>query len=410
MELMFGLIVLAAIAVVIVLVALRTNQSHDKPDTSAGAEPYSRAQRDFYRQRRKELQTDLDAGLLDQSQFFELCRELDYQMVSEGGPPRASAEVSRRGNALIWAAMIAVPLVAVAVYWQMGYHRELGLKEIQQAMIDSGEFDRSQMSNMVERVESILEHRPDNAELLVMMAGIRRQQGDYAGAIPYYERLKELFPKDPNVVAQLAQARYLANGRRLNDRIRELLDQALETDPNQGTALGVYGIDAFARGDHLAALGYWTRLLRQLPPQSAEAGVIASGVAEAKSRAIAAGTLSGVEVTVSIDNALGQPSGGVLFVVAKSADGNPMPVAALRQPLADADFPQTLWLTDLDVIRQGQMLGDFSSLILSAHISRAGTAVRQAGDWTSSTQSVDPQAAASEPVTLKIDRLHRADN
>lgn len=411
MPLTLGLVVLLLIALAILLLTLVGGKNQvGSAEPAIQSEPYSRAQRDFYRLRRSELQRDLDAGLLDQNQFFELCRELDYQMVSEGGRSPSHQAPSKRGSAAIWAAIVALPLIAAALYWQMGYHRELALKDLQQTMIDRGEFDPALMADMVERVDAILQRRPDNPELLVMMAGIRRQQGDYAAAIPYYEQLLDLYPKDPNVLAQLAQARYLANNRRLNQHIRELLDRALAIDPNQGTALGVYGIDAFARGDYLSALDSWTRLSRQLPPQSAEAGVITSGIAEAKSRAIAAGDLAGLKIAVSTDSALGQAPAGVLFVVAKTGDGNPMPVAALRQPLTDNSWPLALWLTDLDVIRQGQNLADFSSLTLSAHISRAGTAMRQDGDWTSETLEIDPSAPPDGPITLKLDRRYRTGN
>ena len=411
MPLFFGLGMLVLMALAILLSTLLSRKANNgEAVLNSGSEPYNDAQRDFYRLRRAELQRDLDAGVLDQSQFFELCRELDYQMVSEGGPKpsqNTQNKTSGRGTALIWLTMVMIPLIAGVLYWQLGYHRELGLKDLQQTMIERGEFDPALMAEMVERVDGVLAQRPDNPELLVMMAGIRRQQGDYAAAIPYYERLLDLYPKDSNVIAQLAQARYLANNRRLNKDIRDLLDRALGIDPNQGTALGVYGIDAFARGDYLAALDYWSRLSRQLPPQSAEASVIASGMAEAKSRAIAAGDLTGLGISVTVDASLGQAPAGVLFVVAKSGDGNPMPVAALRQPLNKPDWPQNLWLTDLDVIRQGQGLADFSSLTLSAHISRAGTAMRQDGDWTSDAIAVDPNATPDGAIELKLDRRYR---
>ena len=55
--------------------------------------------------------------------------------------------------------------------------------------------------------------RPDSGEHLVMMATLFRQQNDFAGALPYYQRLALLFPEDPNVLAQLAQARYLVGDR-----------------------------------------------------------------------------------------------------------------------------------------------------------------------------------------------------
>ena len=97
----------------------------------------------------------------------------------------------------------------------------------------------------------------------------------------------------------------------------------------------------------------------QLVPQ--EIGVISGGIAEAKRLAAAAGNMQTLEVNVSVAAELGASPEGVLFVVAKSSDGNPMPVAALRVPLlTQQEWPINLLLTDADVIRQGKQLADFS--------------------------------------------------
>jgi cytochrome c-type biogenesis protein CcmH len=170
------------------------------------------------------------------------------------------------------------------------------------------------------------------------------------------------------------------------------------------------GIDAFAAGRYSEALTYWQSLLQVLPPNSAEAGVIAGGIAESKRLAMAAGDLQGLAVTVAVNADLGPTPAGVLFVVAKSADGSPMPVAAMRLPLSaasDQKWPVTVYLTDSYVIRHGKVLADFPELVGSAHISLAGTAIRRAGAWLAEPVNLGADTEASS-IALTINAIQAA--
>ena len=394
-NLYIGIGILLLLAAILVLLSLRSRQKNQTDQ-----QLHRRAQRDFYRQRQRELSVDLDSGLIDQSQFAELERELDRQLVTESASDSDAATTgSKRGYIL--AVLVLIPLIALVLYDRLGYRQDLALRELQTEIVREG-IDDTRWQRYQGIVEDILARRPNSGEHLVMMATLYRQQGDFAGALPYYQRLEVLYPQDPDVLAQLAQARYLVGGRIVDEQTRSLLDRALAINPLQGTALGVLGIDAFASGRYLDALSHWSKLLTQLPAGSPELGVIGSGIAESKRRAVAAGDLQGLDVSVALAPELGAAPAGVLFVVAKSTDGNPMPVAALRIPLLTTqEWPIRLLLTDADVIRQGMSLDDFSELILSAHISRAGTAIRRDGDWVGKPVQIEP-GKVDDPLNLSI--------
>lgn len=389
----FGCLLL--IAAIFVLLSMRS-----RGPSQNDQELHRRAQRDFYRQRQNELASDLASGLIDQAQLAELERELDRQLVAESsGDSATTSSSAKRGYIL--AVLISIPLLAITLYEYFGYRQDLQLRELQSEILSEG-FSDERWQRYQDIVDVILERRPDSGEHLVMMATLFRQQSDFAGALPYYQRLARLFPKDPNVLAQLAQARYLVGDRQVDQETRSLLERALAINPTQGTALGVLGIDSFANKQYVDAISYWQKLLVQLPAGSAEIGVISGGIAEAKRLAAAAGNMQTLEVNVSVAAELGASPEGVLFVVAKSSDGNPMPVAALRVPLlTQQEWPINLLLTDADVIRQGKQLADFSELTLSAHISRSGTAIRRDGDWVGESIQVDVSKVA-DPLTLSI--------
>lgn len=363
------------------------------------------AQRNFYRQRQRELQDDLAMGLINAAQRDELSEELDKQLLEENA--EFEAKQDRRRAPLLWLLVLLLPALAVPLYDRLGYRLDYQLLEAQQQLWSAERPSQQDLQNFESLVQKILSRRPDNAELLMTMASIRRKQGDYAAAADYYQRLQTLFPQDADVLAQLAQARYLAANRQIDETTRSLLERALAVNPQQATALGVLGIDAFAAGNYPEAVEYWQRLQVSLEPSSGEAMVIASGLNEAKRLAIEAGDMKGLAIELSLDPALGELSPGVLFVVAREPSGSPMPVAALRIPLGDSPevFPLTVYLTNSDVIRTGVSLDDFPALRLSAHISGAGVAVRRQGDWVAPAQVIDT-AEAQQVTRLLLDRRH----
>lgn len=358
------------------------------------------AQNRFYRQRRNEITAEFQQGLLDARQRDELELELDRQLLEEA-TGQGEQKTAHSPSSPLLLPVVAGLLIAlsVGVYQQLGYSDDLRLQQLQQRIVNGDGDPAANLAAYQRLLGDIIDSHPDSADHLVVMTGLLRQRGDYPATIPYYQKLLELYPNDPELMAQLGQARYLGSGRQLDAQTLNLLNQALQLEPTQATALGVLGIDAFAHGDHTGVLKYWQPLLGGLPPGSAQFNLIASGVQQARLRAVAAGQLSGLSIRIEIaEAALTEP--GILFVVAREPSGMPMPVAALKLPVT-GQSSQQLVLTDGDVIRPGLGLKDFPKLQLSAHISRRGVANRGPGDWLADAVTVN--VADSGELTLVID-------
>ena len=400
--LVLGVILLLALAMGLCLLAFRSRRviGDDKAQ-------HRQAQRDFYRQRQRELLNDREMGLISEEQMAELNAELDKQLLEENAEFSARAGISR--GPVLWLSLLLLPALALPLYDYLGYRLDYRLLDVQQQLFAADQPSEDDLHRFEALVDDILVRRPENAELLMTMASIRRQQGNYAEAAKYYERLLDLFPQDADILAQLAQARYLSANRVIDAQTRSLLERSLAVNPQQGTALGVLGIDAFAAGDYLNAITYWQRLQMGLDPQTGEAMVIAAGLNEAKRLAIEAGSIEGLQLNVDIAPALGDFPNGVLFVVVREPSGSPMPVAAVRLPVraGTAAFPLTVYVIDSDVIRQGATLSDFDSLRVSAHISVKGVAMRSLGDWVSEAATLRGDAT-SQPVSLLVDQLQPA--
>ncbi|WP_372879418.1 c-type cytochrome biogenesis protein CcmI [Spongiibacter marinus] len=400
--LVLGVILLLALAMGLCLLAFRSRRviGDDKAQ-------HRQAQRDFYRQRQRELRNDREMGLISEEQMAELNAELDKQLLEENAEFSARAGISR--GPVLWVSLLLLPAFALPLYDYLGYRLDYRLLDVQQQLFAADQPSEDDLHRFEALVDDILVRRPENAELLMTMASIRRQQGNYAEAAQYYERLLDLFPQDADILAQLAQARYLSANRVIDAQTRSLLERSLAVNPQQGTALGVLGIDAFAAGDYLNAITYWQRLQMGLDPQTGEAMVIAAGLNEAKRLAVEAGSIEGLQLNVDIAPSLGDFPNGVLFVVVREPSGSPMPVAAVRIPVraGTAAFPLTVYVTDSDVIRQSATLSDFDSLRVSAHISVKGVAMRSPGDWVSAAATLSGDAK-SQPLSLLIDQLQPA--
>ena len=178
-------------------------------------------------------------------------------------------------------------------------------------------------------------------------------------------------------MAQLAQALFLQAERRLTPEARELMQRAVAREPNQTTALGMLGMDAFERQDYARAVSYWSTLLSNLHPQSPQAEIIRQAQTRAKQLALASGDLAGIEVVVEAPAEI--PEQGVLYVFAKAANGSAVPLAVVRSSPA-GEWPKRVVLTPADAMRADLSLTQHEEIQLTARLSLSGAVTASSGD------------------------------
>ncbi len=95
----------------------------------------------------------------------------------------------------------------------------------------------------------------------------------------------------------------------------------------------------------------------------------------------------------------------LLYVYTKEAQGMPMPIAVIRQPLEQIvkGFPIDLSMNDGNSLQPTRKLSDFDSIKIGARISFTGNAMPQAGDLQSDEILID--LPTSETVELVIDKV-----
>lgn len=182
------------------------------------------------------------------------------------GGPRAS-RAWRSAAAL----GLALPLAAGLLYAQLGRPDALQappappLNPVQQ---------------MVQRLADRLQRTPDDADGWALLARAYEQLGRPQDALPAYAQLERLRPDDPQPLSQHAVTLALVQGSGLAGAPEALLQRALALDPAHIPTLALLGSAAVERGDGAAAVGYWRRVLAQVPADSDMAASLRDSIAK----------------------------------------------------------------------------------------------------------------------------------
>lgn len=94
---------------------------------------------------------------------------------------------------------------------------------------------------------------------------------------------------DTDMLADYADVLAMANGRSLEGRPEELVNEALKLDPRHQKSLSLVGTAAYDRGDYIAAAQWWKKLLATVPSGSAPARSVQANIDGALAQASKAG-------------------------------------------------------------------------------------------------------------------------
>src|SRR5690606_18186939 len=139
------------------------------------------------------------------------------------------------------------------------------------------------------------------------------------------------------------------NNRQMTAKVKELLESALTIDRNQSVALGLLGVDGFAKGDFLQAAYYWERTLFLLNPNSPAVSSIVQGLSEAKMMLKEKPDAAGIPIELHIDSALLKSGDEVIWLFVRSEAHSAGPPVAVKKVRASW-LPTTVWLSSYDRI------------------------------------------------------------
>lgn len=372
----------------------------------------------LFKDRLQELEDDFNQGVIGKDEFQSLKTELERRLLDDAAAgSEATTALTGKPSAVVMVLLaLSIPLVAWPVYQQTGAKADWDISQtLEQARqkTTAGESTELEVERLIVQLNQRLEQHPQHTDYLMLLGSTQMSLTNYAAATDVYRRLSDIYPKNPAVLAQYAQALYLSSDRTLTVKVRALADKALAINPQQTTVLGMMGIASFEQGDFLQAINYWQRLLPMLGPVSPNRQMITAGINQAKvllgesgvevavkSAADAQSTVS-LQVRVAMGEGINVDKGASVYVYARAIAGPRMPLAVAKMKVAD--LPTTVTLDDSMAMAPSFKLSGFEQIELVARVSRNGIANRGPGDIEGLFGPVNT-AAPAENLSLLIDR------
>jgi cytochrome c-type biogenesis protein CcmH len=416
---------LAALALGFLLVPLLRSRGRAAQDNRAESNAT------IYRNQLAELEAERAQGLLSEARVAESRAEIERRLAEDlasGESGTSAARTSWQGTrlAIAIALGLGLPIVAVGLYALVGTPSALDPSAAQQNAGGGHEVTPQQIEAMVDQLAARLAQQPNNPEGWMMLARSQAVLGHYAESAKAYAKAIEYGGKNASVLADYADVLAMAKGRDLRGEPYRLIQEALELDPDHVKALALAGTAEFHMGHYDAAIGYWERLMKKLPPDSPLAEGVRSGLETARERsgrpplaaaqppvtapsgapsASAPPAASGAEAiqgVVMLDSGLAasvKPD-DVVFVLARAAQGPRMPLAVKR--IAVRDLPYAFRLDDSMAMAPGAKLSLFPRVVVTARVSRAGSAAPQKGDLEGRSDPIAPGSSGVEVTISKV--------
>ena len=341
-----------------------------------------------HRDQVRELGADLAAGKITREDHDRSRREIERRVLEDAAPGEAPARRS-----LPWPALAVIPVAALAVYFAVGSPRMIE-REAEHAIT------AQQVEAMVDRLAAKLRENPDDVDGWKLLGRSYTALGRFTESADAYARAATKAPRDAQLLADFADALAMARGQTLQGEPEKLVQRALEIDPKNLKALALLGTAAFERREFQKAADIWKRMLDHVPPGGEDARAIQGNIDEA----LALTTSRVVRGEVRLSEKLkGQASpDDVVYIFARAVDGPGVPLAVMRKQVRD--LPAMFALDDSMAMAPGAKLSNFSRVVISARVSKAGNANAQPGDLEGKSGAVANDATG---VRVVIDSVVR---
>jgi cytochrome c-type biogenesis protein CcmH len=261
-------------------------------DTKEIDEEQKEANVAIYRDQLSELEADLENGIVSQQQFEQDRDEIERRLLEDTSVVSAATQSTKHTKGergMVYALALALPLVAIVFYLKVGDLKAISKSAAVVANPVSGNASSDPSSQQIEAnvaaLAKRLETNPSDGRGWSMLARSYSSMEKYAEASNAYAKATALAPNDADLMAEYAFANAMANGRRLQGKSLELVNQALKLDPENLKALELAGSAAFQAKNYKQAIDYWQRLLKKMPPDSEVADAVNKRLEEAKSLA-----------------------------------------------------------------------------------------------------------------------------
>jgi len=143
---------------------------------------------------------------------------------------------------------------------------------------------RMDLASLADRLKKRLEQDKDSVEGWQLLARTYMTMGNYAEAVPTFERLMSLQPGDAGTYAAYAEAITLAANGSVTPKSRVAFEQALAKDAKEPTSRFYLGLADWQSGDYQRAYDRWVSLMGDTRADAPWAEVLQQRLAEASEK------------------------------------------------------------------------------------------------------------------------------
>ncbi|NOI02335.1 tetratricopeptide repeat protein [Vibrio kanaloae] len=113
-----------------------------------------------------------------------------------------------------------------------------------------------------DELQQSLKQDPNQSGLWFKLGGVYMQKGEFDAAFTCYDYAIRLDPQAPSgLYAAKATALYYLSSQAMSDDVNALLDNSMQLDPNDRTALMLIATDHFISMRYQQAIDAWTQIL-----------------------------------------------------------------------------------------------------------------------------------------------------
>ncbi|MBA3033984.1 MAG: c-type cytochrome biogenesis protein CcmI [Gammaproteobacteria bacterium] len=232
----------------------------------------------IYRDQFAELERDRSEGALSQDDYVQARAELQRRLIEDSTTNDGTATTTQASRAVPTALAISLPLVAVLLYLMLG--SPAGLNPPPPPAAGEHQFTAQDIERMVSKLAANLENNPDNPQGWAMLGRSYRQMGRMPDAVKAYERAISLGVNSADLYVEYADT--LASVSGFDIKVRGLIDKALQLEPTHPIGLWLRGTAAYEAKQYEKAIADWDSLLKMMPPESEDAGVLRANIAETR--------------------------------------------------------------------------------------------------------------------------------
>lgn len=388
---------------------------------------------EIIKQQLAELETDLNNGKLDASEYAsarkDLEKELLYDLSDHSTRGRNNEQSGRWAGILL---VILIPLASVLLYQHIGSEHLIPSPQEEHSAANTvnppAQGPAPSIEEIVTKLAARLEAEPNNPEGWYMLARSYIAMNRYADAVGAYQTLHELVGDHPEILVSYADALAMVQNGQLSGKPERLIHKALELKPNQPQGLWLAGMAAEQQGDYRSAIAYWKRVEPLLQDEPESLTELHQLIAMAKQQsslpdddelppAKEISTPSPSAPKAAIDGPAPTPGKAItinvdldpylkdqtkfdhsLFVFAQAMEGPPMPLAIVRKQVKD--LPLKVTLNDSMAMMPAMRLSNFPEVRISARISKTGNAKPQSGDLYGETSPVSVDGNEAVQITI----------